>query len=154
MDLNIEKDLKIERLLNVSREKIWSCWTTPEYISHFFIPSPHRITHCEINLKVGGKFNTTFEVDGNEIQNHGVYLDIIDQEKLVFTDAYTEGWQPTEHPFLTVIILLEDLGIDQTKYTVIARHWTAEARQGHENMGFQTGWNIVIDQLEQYAQTL
>ena len=152
MQLDREKDLKIERVIDVPPDKIWICLTTPEHIPHFFIPKPHRITHCDIELKVGGRFNMTFEVEDHQIQNDGVYLEIVNQKKLVFTDAYTEGWSPIEHPFCTGIILLEDLGNDQTKYTSIARHRTSAARLEHENMGFYIGWNIVIDQLESYAK--
>lgn len=154
MQLDLEKDLKIERVLDVPRQKVWDCWTMPIHIPHFFVPEPHRVIQSDIELKVGGRFNTTFEVDGNTIENKGVYLEVVDQEKLVFTDTYTENWKPTENPFMTAIIQLEDVGNAQTKLIAIARHRTVEARQQHEDMGFFIGWNIVIDQLEHYAKTL
>lgn len=154
MELDPATDLKIERILDVPREKVWACWTQPQHIPHFFIPKPHRITACEIDLKAGGRFNTTFEVDGRLIENKGVYLEVTDGEKLVFTDTFTEGWKPAENPFMTGMILLEDAGAGRTKYTAIARHRNAETRQQHEDMGFYTGWNIAIDQLVAYAKTL
>jgi len=154
MNLDPKTDLKIERILAVPRELLWECWTTPEHIQHFFIPKPYGIKACEINLKVGGRFNTLFDVEGQEINNEGVYLEIIEGEKLVFTDGYREGWKPSENPFMTAIILFEDAGDGKTKYTAIARHRTPEARQQHEDMGFFGGWGTVIDQLEAYAQTL
>ena len=154
MNLDSEKDLKIERILDVEREKLWACWTHPEHIQQFFIPKPHQIEHCEIDLKVGGKFNTVFQVEGNRILNNGVYLEIVEGRKLVFTDGYTEHWTPSEHPFMTAIILFEDVELGKTKYTAIARHATAEARHQHEQMGFYQAWGIVIDQLEAYAKTI
>lgn len=154
MQFDLEKDLKIERVIDVPRAKVWACWTMSAHIPHFFVPKPHRVTYCDIELKVGGHFNTAFEVDGQEIKNNGIYLEIINQEKLVFTDTYTDGWKPTENPFMTAIISLQDLGNGQTKLTAIARHRTADARQHHENMGFYMGWNIVIDQLEEYGKHL
>ncbi len=72
MKLDPKTDLKLERVIDVPRELVWECWTTPEHIKHFFIPRPHSIKSCEIELKVGGKFNTTFDVDGHEIKNEGV----------------------------------------------------------------------------------
>lgn len=72
----------------------------------------------------------------------------------MFTDGYTEGWKPVERPFMTAILLLEDVGEGQTRYTAIARHATAEIRQQHEQMGFQEGWGIVLDQLVAYAKGL
>ncbi len=62
----------------------------------------------DIDLRVGGRFNTTFDVDGNVMDNKGVYLEVVPGEKLVFTDAYTEGWKPAPEPFMTAILLLSD----------------------------------------------
>tara|TARA_R110002049_G_scaffold44333_5_gene130119 strand:+ start:176205 stop:176672 length:468 start_codon:yes stop_codon:yes gene_type:complete len=154
MNLDPKTDLALTRTINAPRAVIWDCWTMPEHIKHFFVPKPHKVTDCEIDLRVGGRFNTTFNVDGNEMKNVGVYLDITPQEKLVFTDAYSEGWKPAADPFMTAIILFEDAPDGTTKYTAIARHRSPEARQTHEDMGFFDGWGTVVDQLQVYAQRL
>lgn len=154
MELDPKTDLKLERTVKAPRRLLWECWTTPEHVKQFFVPRPHRVKDCEIDLRVGGRFNTSFEVDGAEIENEGVYLEIVPEEKLVFTDAYTEGWKPAEDPFMTAIILFEDGGEGITRYTAIARHRTPGAAKGHEEMGFFTGWGTVVDQLEMYANTL
>lgn len=154
MDLDPETDLKLERRLDTPRARIWECWTTPRHIREFFIPKPHSILACEIDLRIGGRFNTVFDVGGTKIDNKGVYLEIVPQEKLVFTDTYTEGWKPTPDPFMTAILLLEDAPEGGTIYTAIARHRTAEICKRHAEMGFHTGWGIVVDQLEAYARSL
>ena len=154
MDLDPETDLSFTRTLAVPRSLVWECWTSPEHIPHFFVPRPHRVTACDINLRVGGRFNTTFEVDGNEMDNHGVFLELIPDEKLVFTDSYTEGWKPAPDPFMTAILLLSDAPGGGTTYTAIARHRSAESRKTHEEMGFYGGWGTVADQLEEYARGL
>lgn len=74
----------------------------------FLIPAPHKVTAVEIDLRVGGRFNTTFDVEGNLMDNKGVYLEVVPGEKLVFTDTYTEGWKPAPEPFMTAILLLSD----------------------------------------------
>ena len=154
MQLDHEKDLQLERVIDVPRERVWQCWTTPEHIKHFFIPRPHSIKSCELELRPGGRFNTVFVIEGNEINNDGVILDVEEGRRLVFTDGYTEGWKPTAEPFMTAILLLEDAGAGKTRYTAIARHRSVEARQQHEEMGFYVGWGIVVDQLTEYAKTL
>lgn len=153
-DLDPSTDLSFTRIVAAPRELLWECWTTPDHIRHFFVPKPHRVVSCDIDLRVGGRFNTTFEVEGNEMQNNGVYLELIANEKLVFTDSYSEGWKPAVDPFLTAIVLFEDGGDGTTKYTAIARHRSPEAREKHEAMGFFDGWGTVVDQLEAYAATL
>ncbi len=154
MDLDPKTDLSFTRTLAVPRALVWECWTSPEHIPHFFVPRPHKVTACDIDLRAGGRFNTTFDVDGNEMENNGVYLEIIPEEKLVFTDAYSEGWKPSPEPFMTAILLLSDTADGGTKYTAIARHRSPETRAAHEQMGFYDGWGTVVTQLEDYAKGL
>lgn len=154
MELDPTTDLRLERVVKAPRSLLWECWTTPEHIRHFFVPRPHQVTECDIDLRVGGRFNTVFDVDGTEMRNEGVWLEIVEGQKLVFTDSYSEGWKPSPDPFMTAIILFEDAGDGATRYTAIARHRSAEARQSHEDMGFFDGWGTVVDQLEEYARGL
>jgi uncharacterized protein YndB with AHSA1/START domain len=154
MVLNPETDLSFTRTLAVPRDLVWGCWTSPEHIPHFFVPEPHTVTACEIDLRVGGRFNTTFSVDGADMQNIGVWLEVVPKTRLVFTDSYAEGWAPAPDPFMTAILDLSDAPGGGTLYTATARHRSPEARQTHEEMGFFGGWGTVADQLEAYARTL
>ena len=154
MDLDPDFDLVLTREINAPREILYQCWTTPKHLAEFFVPKPHRVTACSLDVRPGGACNTTFDVDGNIMENNGVYLEVIPNEKLVFTDAYTAGWKPKPEPFMTAIILFEDLGGGRTIYTAIARHRNKDAAESHKQMGFYEGWGTVVDQLEAYAQGL
>jgi len=154
MNLDPETDLTFTRTIKAPRTLLWECWTTPEHIKHFFVPKPYGIDACEIDLRVRGKFNTTMNVDGALIENEGVYLEVVEGERLVFTDTYSEGWKPAADPFMTAIIEFEDDGNGGTTYTATARHRSPEARKSHEDMGFYDGWGTVASQLEDYAQSL
>ncbi|MHA6288493.1 SRPBCC family protein [Maricaulis sp. CAU 1757] len=147
-------DLTFTRRIDAPRALLWECWTTPAHIRHFFVPKPHTVSECEIDLRPGGRFNTTFLVDGQEMRNDGVCLEVIEGRRLVFTDTYTEGWKPAADPFMTAIIDFEDHPDGGTTYTATARHRSPEARQRHEDMGFHDGWGMVATQLEDYAQRL
>jgi uncharacterized protein YndB with AHSA1/START domain len=153
MKLDPRTDLTFTRTLPVPRALIWECWTSPEHIRNFFVPRPHRVTKCDLDLRVGGKFNTTFDVDGNVMENNGVFLEVVDGKRLVFTDTYTEGWKPSPDPFMTAILDLEDTSDGGTTYTATARHRSPETRKSHEEMGFFDGWGTVVDQLVEYIQT-
>lgn len=154
LELDPTTDLSFTRTLAVPRQLIWECWTMPQHIPHFFVPAPHKVTAVEIDLRAGGRFNTSFEVDGTIMDNKGVYLEVVPGEKLVFTDTYTEGWKPAADPFMTAILLLSDTPDGGTTYTAIARHRTADTRKAHEDMGFFDGWGTVVTQLETYATGL
>ena len=154
MDLDPKTDLHFTRTLTVPRSLIWECWTSPEHIPHFFVPKPHKVTDCDIDLRVGGRFNTTFDVDGNIMENKGVWLELVENERFAFTDTYEEGWKPKADPFMTAILLLSDAEDGGTTYTAIARHRSAETAEQHKQMGFYDGWGTVATQLEEYAKTL
>jgi uncharacterized protein YndB with AHSA1/START domain len=147
-------DLILEREVKAPRDLLYTCWTTPEHLVHWFVPKPHFVSKCELDVRVGGACNTTFNVDGVEMENNGVYLEVIPNEKLVFTDAYRAGWKPAPEPFMTAILTFADAGQGRTKYTAIARHRSAETAKQHAAMGFYDGWGTVVTQLEAYAQGL
>lgn len=147
-------DLVLEREIAAPRELIYTCWTTPEHLVHWFVPKPHKVTACTLDVRVGGACNTTFEVEGNQMENNGVYLEVIPNEKLVFTDTYTAGWKPAPEPFMTAILTFADAGNGRTIYRAVARHRTAETAKQHADMGFYDGWGTVVTQLEDYAQGL
>lgn len=154
MTLDPRTDLTFTRRINAPRALLWACWTTPEHIRQFFVPKPHRVESCEIDLRVGGRFDTVMNVDGTLIDSKGVFLEVIEGARLVFTDTYSEGWKPAADPFMTAILEFADDVQGGTTYTATARHRSPEACQRHEEMGFFEGWGIVAMQLEDHARSL
>lgn len=147
-------DLVLTRLIDVPREKLFRAWTETDILKQWFVPAPWTIGDVDIDVRPGGRSNIVMrDPDGNEYPNHGVYLEVVKNEKLVFTDAYTEGWKPSEKPFFTGIVTFEDEG-GKTRYTAVARHWRAEDREAHEKMGFHEGWGQCADQLAEVAAKL
>jgi uncharacterized protein YndB with AHSA1/START domain len=84
--------------------------------------------------------------EGQEHPNIGCYLEIVQYEKLVFTDALGPGYRPVKNPFFTGIISVGPHG-KGTKYTAIVIHKDEEDRKKHEQMGFFDGWSKALDQL-------
>jgi uncharacterized protein YndB with AHSA1/START domain len=91
--------------------------------------------------------------EGEEFPNPGVYLEVIKNKKLVFTDAYTSAWVPSEKPFFTAVITFDDEN-GKTRYTARAIHWNVEDRKKHEEMGFYEGWGICADQLAELVKKI
>ena len=92
--------------------------------------------------------------DGTEMPNRGVYLEVVANERLVFTDAYTEAWKPSDKPFMTVILSFDPVDGGKTRNKALVRHWTVADREAHEQMGFHTGWGQCTDQLAELVKTL
>lgn len=145
-------DLVLERVIDVPRELVWTAWTTPKHLRQWFVPRPWTITDCEIDLRPGGMFRTTMRSpEGQEFPNAGCYLEVIPNERLVFTDALLPGYRPSENPFFTAVLMLEPSG-SGTRYTAIAIHRDEDGRKKHEEMGFHEGWGTVVDQMVEYVK--
>jgi uncharacterized protein YndB with AHSA1/START domain len=144
-----DRELVLTKIINAPRAKVYQGWTDPELMKQWFAPKPWATPVVEVDLRVGGGNLIVMRgPDGNEFPSRGVYLEIVPNEKLVFTDAYTAGWEPSAKPFFTAVLTFEDAGPDKTKYTARARHWTDADREAHEKMGFHAGWSQCADQLE------
>jgi uncharacterized protein YndB with AHSA1/START domain len=145
---NSDRDLVLTRIIDAPREKVFKAWTDVDLLKQWFAPLPYTTPHAELDVRVGGSNLIVMRgPDGNEFPNRGVYLEIVENERIVVTDAYTKAWEPSEKPFMTLILTFEDHG-GKTKYTALARHWTVADREAHEKMGFHEGWGICADQLE------
>ncbi len=154
-DINEKTDLVLELTLNAPRALVWRCWSEIPLIEQWFTPKPYTTEVESMDLRPGG--SSVFIMrgpNGEEMRNPGVYLEVVPNERLVFTDAYTEAWTPSEKPFFTGEIHLKDAGKGKTHYTAIARHWREEDRRAHEDMGFHQGWKQAALQLEEVAAGL
>ena len=148
------RELVLTRVIDAPREKVWRCWTEPELMKQWFAPKPWTTPAVEVDLRPGGSNLITMRgPDGTEFPNRGVYLEVVPNEKLVFTDAFTNAWTPSEKPFFVGVLTFEDEG-GKTRYTARALHWTDEDRDAHEKMGFHEGWGQCAAQLEELAKTL
>jgi uncharacterized protein YndB with AHSA1/START domain len=150
-----EHDLVLTRDLDAPRDNVWRCWTEPELLKQWFCPKPWYVSEARIDLRPGGEFFTLMNgPNGEQFGEPGVFLEIVDRERLVFTDAFRPGWRPSGRPFMAAAVVLEDAGAGKTRYVGRAMHWTAEARKEHDDMGFHAGWGKAADQLEALAKSL
>jgi len=145
-------DLVLERELDVPVELVWNAWTDPESIKHWFCPKPWVVTECKIDLRPGGSFYSVMRgPEGQEFPNHGCYLEIVPNQRLIFTDTLLPGFRPSPKPFFTAALLLEAKG-SGTRYTAIAIHGDEAGRKTHEEMGFYQGWSTVVDQMVEHIK--
>lgn len=148
-------DLILDRVLDAPRPALWRCWTEPALLEQWFCPKPWFVTDARIDLRPGGEFSCLMHGPaGERFPNLGVVLEVVPEARIVTTDAFLPGWQPSGRPFMVAQVLFEDMDHGQTRYIATARHWTPEAKAEHEAMGFHEGWSKAADQLEALARTL
>ncbi len=142
-----DRELVLTRWIAAPREKLFKAWTTPELIVQWFTPKPWMTVSAETDVRPGGSSLIVMRgPDGTEFPNRGIYLEVVENERLVFTDAYTEAWVPSEKPFMTGVLTFKDEA-GGTRYTARVLHWTVADREAHEKMGFHEGWGKATEQL-------
>jgi uncharacterized protein YndB with AHSA1/START domain len=142
-----DRELVLSRIIDAPREKVYRAWTDPDLLKQWFAPLPFTTPVAELDVRPGGgNLIVMRSAEGVDYPNRGVYLQVVQNECLVFTDAYTSAWEPSDKPFMTVVLTFdEEAGI--TRYTARVLHWTVEDRVKHEEMGFHEGWSRCADQL-------
>lgn len=140
-------DLVLTREVDVPPHLVWRAWTEPELLKQWFTPVPWRTTECEIDLRPGGIFRTVMRGPAGEVNDStGCFLEVVPNQRLVFTDALGPGFRPMPKPFMTAVISLEAIP-GGTRYIARAMHKDDADREAHAAMGFDQGWGTALDQL-------
>lgn len=156
-------DLVLERVIDIPVERVWKAWTDPEDVKRWFTPAPWSTVDCEIDLRPGGIFRTVMRSpEGEEFPETGCFLEVVPNERLVWTNALLPGFRPAPPPAaspghecaelrMTAILTLERRGAG-TRYTAVALHGDQGSAGRHASMGFHEGWGAALDQLVALAR--
>ena len=149
-------ELTISRLINAAPATVWKAWNEAEHLAKWWIPAPIECKVVKLDLRPGGGFETQMREGGGEFQPHveACFLDVAPQQRLVWTTALAEGWQPIE-PWLalTAIITFEAEGRG-TRYSARVLHKSPADSRKHNELGFHEGWGIAIGQLAALVESL
>ncbi len=151
-------DLVISRTLRAPGPLVWRAWTEPALLAAWWCPKPWTTEVRAFDLRPGGAFHTFMQgPDGGTSDNPGCFLEIVPQQRIVFTSALLAGWRPATPwmCFTAAITMAGEAGpAGGTRYVATVMHPDQATRDRHDKMGFFDGWNVCIDQLDALAQTL
>jgi len=153
-----QQELVIERIFDAPRELVWKAWTEPEHFMRWWGPKSFTTPHCEIDLRVGGKYlncmrgpaGTDFDKD---FWSTGVYEEIVPMQRIVATDSFADALGnvvPASHygmpgdlplEFRVTVTFEDDDG--RTKLTLTHEGLPA----GEQSEGASAGWNQSFDKL-------
>lgn len=151
-------DLVLERVVDVSPKQVWKAWTQPEHVKRWLAPRPYTTPRVEIDLRPGGVFRFTMRSpEGEESTHEGCYLEVVPNERLVWTTVLLTGYRPSldpgEVPSFTAVITVKPEG-KGCRYKAVAMHKDPASAKKHDAMGFQEGWGTCLTQLVEIAQGL
>ena len=143
-------ELSVTRLIAASPAKVWDVMT--ERIPEWWAPKPWRTEVERFDRHPGGISRLVMHGPAGEESGHDGFVLAWDEgRRFAFTDAITgdpdSGDLWPAGPFMIGLFEIAAEG-SGTRYTACARHWTPESMAHHKDMGFDTGWGIVADQLK------
>ncbi len=151
-------DLSFERTIDIPPHLVWRAWTEPELMKQWFCPKPWKTVDAQVDVRPGGLFRTTMQSpEGQNFPNTGCYLEIVKNEKLVWTNALLPNFRPApvnapcddeniEFMFTATVEMLPH-GDGGTRYRATVTHADEKGCQQHAAMGFEAGWGAALDQL-------
>ncbi len=138
-------ELSITRYIDAPPAEVWDVMANR--IEEWWCPKPWRAEFDGLERRPGGSGNCTMYGPDGEVHPHdGIVLAWDEGRRFAFTDAIVGDLEPAG-PFMIGVWEIAPEG-NGTRYTAKARHWTEEARQRHEEMGFEAGWGACADQLK------
>jgi len=82
------RELVLTRIIDAPREKLFRAWTDAELLKQWFAPLPYTTPVAELDVRPGGANLIVMRgPDGQDLPNRGVYLEVVENERLVVTDA-------------------------------------------------------------------
>jgi uncharacterized protein YndB with AHSA1/START domain len=143
-----ERVLEIERIFDAPRSLVFKAWTEPEHLVHWYGPRGFTLTSCKLDLRPGGAWRSCMlSSEGHEYWVKGVYREIVEPERLVFTYAHENQDGTLVHETLVTVTFAEQRG--KTKLTLRqAIFESVKERDSHRG-----GWNSSLDRLVEYLAT-
>lgn len=103
-NLSQDKVLEMTELFSTTPKRLFKAWTNEKDFAAWYGPEGFEVTHCELDVRVGGNWRTCISSsDGEEYWMEGKYIEIIEGEKLVFT--FNDGSE-NKNPDLETIVTI------------------------------------------------
>jgi uncharacterized protein YndB with AHSA1/START domain len=126
------------RVYDAPRELVFRCMITPEHLTHFWGPVgvSTPVGNITVDPRPGGVFETVMvnDADGMEFSMKGVYVEVTEPEKLVWTEQDVEGGMTTSLTF-------NDLGNGTTEVVAHQTNVPEMLRSPEAQAGMQSSFD-------------
>ena len=136
-------ELAIRRTYDATPTEVFAAFSQAEALAQWFSPYSGDVV-AETDLRVGGRWSIQMATpDGEPVKVAGEYVEIIKDQRLVFTWA----WSGTADRVSKVAIDLVDQG-GRTLLTLTHTQFFDEAARDRHNLG----WTACLEKLGPYLQ--
>jgi len=140
------KELTITRTFNAPRELVWKTWTDVKHIEQWWGPTGFTNPVCEWNAKKGNKIFIQMKApDGVIYPMDGVFGEIIQNEKIVFTSAALDKKGERLFEVLNTITFIEEGNKTKLILNLVFSNITPEGVP--YIAGAEMGWNLSLTKL-------
>ncbi len=143
---NEERELVLTRVFDAPRELVFKAWTDPKRVAQWW--GPHRFTNpvCDLDVRPGGAIRIHMRgPDGTVYPMTGVYQEVVEPERLVFTSAALDADGNPMFEVLTTVTFAEQGG--KTKQILRARVIKSTAEAAPYLKGMEAGWTQSLERL-------
>ena len=135
-------ELTITRIFDAPRELVFKAWTEHDRLMQWLCPKNFTVLFAEMDLRPGGAWRSGMRSpEGEEYVARGVYREIVEPERLVFTHAWEdEQGKPGNETLVTVT--LAERGEKTMMTFAQAGLLSVDSRDSHAE-----GWNEAFDNL-------
>jgi uncharacterized protein YndB with AHSA1/START domain len=135
--------LTLKRRLKATPAKVFAAWTDPEKVKGWMGPGEAKVLQVESDPRVGGRYRWLMQSpNGEQHDVSGVYREVVQNEKLVFTWA----WKSTPDRESLVTVLIKPDGDGSLLTLTHEQFFDEEARNRH-----QQGWTGALDKMEKFV---
>ena len=156
LTLPTDEQILITREFDAPRHLVYKAWTTPELVRRWWHANRGEVTGVEIDLRVGGKWRYVMVADdGFEVGFHGVYREVVADERIVTTEIYEglpEGVSEEDAATVNTATFTEVDG--RTTVTLLIQATSKVSRDAIIDSGMEAGLQDALDLAEQVAISL
>jgi uncharacterized protein YndB with AHSA1/START domain len=135
------REVVITRVVDAPHRLVFDTWSKPEHLARWWGPKGFTLPACEMDFRPGGAYRFVMRgPDGRDYPFHGVYREIVEPERIVFT-AIIDNAPGNE--LLTTVTFAEHGG--KTRLTVQQTVPTEPYARGQKQ-----GWTESLERLADY----
>jgi len=148
----LEREVTITRLFDAPRALVFQAWTDPRHLAQWWGPKGFSNPVCEADARPGGTWRIVMRApDGTEYPGGGVYREIVEPERLVFTNiAFDQDGKTILDGLTTVTFTEEGRG---TKLVLLTRATGLVSYAAQMLAGMEAGWSQSLERLEALVQS-